>query len=1176
MSRNRFAIPLVLIAAAVAHSSRTASADEVPRLRTAAEQRTRFTLPPGFEIQLVVAEPDIGQPMNLSFDARGRLWITHSVEYPFPARGTGVEPRSRQFQGIGEHPSRDRLSVVEIGGDGKAARITHFADGLNIPIGQTPLADGSSALVYGIPSIFHMRDTDGDGRADERRELYGRFGNVDTHGMANSFTRWIDGWIYGCHGFSNRSVIKDSAGSVVELVSGNTFRFRDDGSHFERFTAGQVNPFGMTFDPFGNLFDADCHSRPLYLLLRGAQYPHFGSAPDGLGFGPTMIDHNHGSTGICGPAYYAAKQFPAPYRDNIFLCNPVTGRVHRNSLRRNGSTYQCDRRPDFITCGDPAFRPVDLLVGPDGALYLADFYNPIIGHYESPLNHPQRDRTHGRVWRIVWRGIEGEIVPQTPPDLTRLSPAQLVERLADADLLVRTLATNYLIDSHPQAAPAVIRQGMAERREPSVRAHGLWVLERLGELEAGRVDQLAEDIDPLVRVHLVKMLAERRSWSPQHFEIVRRALVDADGFVRRAAADALERHLSPENVLPLLLAWEAAPREDTHLVHTLRMALRSHVRDEAIAARMATSRLEKRHGARLVEIAAAAESAAVAPLLLEHAAPATVPDAVLLRAAAQIARYGTAEQLSRLTEVPPLWFADDDSRQFQIVSAICDGLSRKGTALREQPALSNWFGRLAPRLLAAEASDAAIWKNHPVPGLSESESPWGVRQRPSADGRGDALFWDSIVKGERLTGIFRSRPFEIPASFSFWMCGHNGAPGTSEEPVNHVRLVMSRTGEVLAREFPPRNDTARRYSWSLGEHAGQTAVVEIVDAHRGNGYAWIGVGRFDPPVLRVPASAPEYDVRRLIELIAEFGVASAAPQLFELANQLQQPAAHRIAAFRTLDRLDEGQRLAPLLARVLKDGTEPAEVRAQAAQILADADDPDSRSRLVAAMALAPAGLQRDIATALCRQPAGVAAILDAVAAGKASPRLLKDPALSELLATLGGKAAQERVMQLTRGLPDPNDEIAKLIARHQEVFSEAGAAPEKGRVLFTRHCAACHRIGTEGGVIGPQLDGIGNRGVERLLEDVLDPNRNVNAAFHTSILVTVDGKILTGLKRRREGRLIVLADRDGKERSISLDDIEEERDSPLSLMPANVADLLKDEELRDLLAYLLEQRQRD
>ena len=133
--------------------------------------------------------------------------------------------------------------------------------------------------------------------------LYGRFGFRDTHGMGSSFTRWLDGWVYACHGFSNDSEIKGADGLAVKMNSGNTYRFRADGAHIEQFTHGQVNPFGLAFDPLGNLYSADCHTKPLYMLLRGAWYPSFGKPHDGLGYGPEMIEHFHGSTGIAGVVY---------------------------------------------------------------------------------------------------------------------------------------------------------------------------------------------------------------------------------------------------------------------------------------------------------------------------------------------------------------------------------------------------------------------------------------------------------------------------------------------------------------------------------------------------------------------------------------------------------------------------------------------------------------------------------------------------------------------------------------------------------------------------------------------------------------------------------------------------------------------------------------------------------
>ena len=320
--------------------------------------------------------------------------MTDTLEYPYPAK-EGVAPR-------------DTVKILaDRDGDGAADEITTFVDGLNIPLGVMPIPGG--VIVYSIPEIMRCLDTDGDGQADTREPLYANFGHRDTHGMVNSFTRGLDGWIYACHGFANDSTPQGTDGQAIKMNSGNTFRMRLDGSHVEYFTHGQVNPFGLSFDPLGNLYSADCHTLPIYMLLRGAYYPSFGKPHDGLGFGPTMIDHNHGSTGIGGIAYYAAEQFPPEYRDTIFIGNPVTGRVNHDRLDAHGSTYEAVEQPDFITCDDPWFRPVDLQLGPDGALYVADFYNCIIGHYEVPLEHPRpRPRAGPHLARGLHRQGRGQ------------------------------------------------------------------------------------------------------------------------------------------------------------------------------------------------------------------------------------------------------------------------------------------------------------------------------------------------------------------------------------------------------------------------------------------------------------------------------------------------------------------------------------------------------------------------------------------------------------------------------------------------------------------------------------------------------------------------------------------------------------------------------------------------
>ncbi|HQZ69332.1 MAG TPA: hypothetical protein PLY87_29800, partial [Planctomycetaceae bacterium] len=355
---------------------------------SAAEELATFRVPDGFRVELVAAEPDIAKPMNLAFDARGRLWVSSSLEYPFAA-APDVTPR-------------DTIRVLEDkDGDGKADSATVFADGLNIPIGLIPYGDG--VICFSIPNIWFLHDKDGDGKCDERQVLYGPFDTSrDTHGMCNAFRRGDDGWIYACHGFNNRSDVAGSDGYRVQMSSGSTFRFRPDGSRIELYTQGQVNPFGMSIDRFGDIYTADCHTKPVTLLLPGGCYDSFGRPHDGLGYVPSVMEHLHGSTAIAALALGSDTNFPVEYADTTFDGNVMTSRINRNVLQRTGSSVRAVEQPDFMSSSDPWFRPVDIVAGPDGALYVADFYNRIIGHYEVPLMHPGRDRFRGRIWRVTY------------------------------------------------------------------------------------------------------------------------------------------------------------------------------------------------------------------------------------------------------------------------------------------------------------------------------------------------------------------------------------------------------------------------------------------------------------------------------------------------------------------------------------------------------------------------------------------------------------------------------------------------------------------------------------------------------------------------------------------------------------------------------------------------------
>lgn len=1141
------------------------------------EEQTKFKLPPGFEIQLVAAEPDIQKPMNLAFDARGRLWVTHSIEYPWAAE----DPEQ----------ARDGLTILDgIGPDGKATKVTKFADKLNIPIGVLPMPNGREAIVWSIPYIWKMTDTDDDGKADKREVLYGPFDFVDTHGDQNAFRLGNDGWVYACHGFRNSSKIKlKGEGPVVlEMNSGNTYRFKPDGSAIEQISWGQVNPFGMCIDSRGDLFTADCHSKPVTMILPGGYYDSFGKPDDGLGFAPITTSNDHGSTGIAGIVAYDAPQFPREYHGSMFVGNVVTNIVHRDTLEWRGSSPWVSTVEDFLTCSDWWFHPVDLQLGPDGALYVSDFYNSIIGHYEVDLKHPRRDRHRGRIWRIVYTG-EGQekTLPPSLPDLRSLSLPELLTRLSDRNITVRNLVAREVEERFGMESvsrlkgmlkPASQTTGNDTDGQAEARALALWLVWKAGQLDEELIKQVAGDPHPIVRNHLMRILGEMPGWSEVVAELVRRQLKDANPFVLRSAVNALARHADTSNLRPLVELWKVTPETDVQLIHATRVAIRNQLRPSSAVEGIANVNFDRDDLARVVDIALAVPGEAAAWFTFDYIRRHDVEKMVVESCLRHVARHVGIQRLDEVATYIQQKFSDDVSQQVSLFQSLLSGLTQRGGKLSGDTEIGRWAGRLATSLLDPQARRVARWENRPIPGgaAASAASPWGVTRRNSADGKAGAFFYDSIAKGEQLTGVLTSAPFEIPQKLSFWMCGHNGLPGSNPPPVNHVRLRLMKSGEIIAREIPPRNDVAQQYTWNLEKWAGQEAVLELVDADTGNAYAWLGVGRFEPEVVANPIenfAFVDSSLVTAIQIADQLQLKNLAEAILGLLRQRSTDLPVRILAASAGLSLDRTSAI-PSLMTIVQNSEEPYALRTVAAQLLASVNTQPARLALAMALGTAPAPLQQPIALAMASSREGSEMLFSIISQGKASARLLQDKALLDRLNSVSIPNKEQRIQELTDGLPPADERLKQIVSKLVSNFATSDGAAQTGAAVFKKTCATCHRINSEGGKVGPQLDGVGNRGLDRLLEDILDPNRNVDAAFRAILVAKNDGVVVTGLKLREEGGALIVGDNQGKEVRVPLTEIDEARLTNLSPMPSNFAEQLNEADLRSLLAYLLQQRQ--
>jgi putative heme-binding domain-containing protein len=312
-----------------------------------------------------------------------------------------------------------------------------------------------------------------------------------------------------------------------------------------------------------------------------------------------------------------------------------------------------------------------------------------------------------------------------------------------------------------------------------------------------------------------------------------------------------------------------------------------------------------------------------------------------------------------------------------------------------------------------------------------------------------------------------------------------------------------------------------------------------------------------------------------IELASALRLATLFEPLVQFARLSDRPEPQRGSALQALGAINAGN-ATPLLGKLLVDAAQPIGLREKAAQVLAAINQPAAQAELVNALATAEARLATAIASGLAGSRRGAEQLLDAVEKGKASARLLQDKQVHQRLIESKLPKAAERVASLTKGLPSADQKIESLMKQRRQGFQSAKADSQTGLQIYTKNCAICHQINSQGAKIGPQLDGIGGRGLDRLLEDILDPNRNVDQAMRQTTFNLKDGGVVAGLVLREEGQVIVVADQQGKEVRVEKDNIDNRRTSMLSPMPANLGETIPEKDFYDLLAYLLTQRPKE
>ena len=522
--------------------------------RTAAAQQAAFTVPDGFTVELVASEESgLPKPAMAAFDDAGRLWSVTATAYP-----------RDQDPGIWQRPGPDRVVVLDapLGKGPHVART--FAEGMVMPLSVLPEGDG--AYVAQGPEILYLGDRDGDGKADSRKVLMKGFGVQDTHTLPHQLTRMPGGRIVFSQGVLNNGKVSDASGRSFDFNKTLVASMKPDGSDARIIGAGLNNIWAWAHGRTGRVFfhEANDFGYSLIPFEEDTSYPSFIATklhPDSPLHPPTAEGLNLGGTGFSGLAICDDRSgsFPAPWQGLFYVANPILGKIHavRGTLGANG-VWAFEKAGDLVSCADPMFRPVAITFGPDGCLYITDWYNRIISHNEVARDHPARDKERGRIWRIRHAAQP----PARVTDLTKVPSSELPARLAAASTWEMRAAWHQIGRRQArETVPALVALVGDRAAATDTRIHALWSLEDLGHFDAALWPTLLGDPSPDLRREAVRALSSLRVPEDRAFPLLQPLAGEAAWTVRYEVLRYFRRAAGPVNPAHVgwLRRWSAEP-----------------------------------------------------------------------------------------------------------------------------------------------------------------------------------------------------------------------------------------------------------------------------------------------------------------------------------------------------------------------------------------------------------------------------------------------------------------------------------------------------------------------------------------------------------------------------------------------------------------------------------------
>jgi putative membrane-bound dehydrogenase-like protein len=1172
--------------------------------RTAEEQRKLFHLPEGFEIELFAQEsPGFGKFVMLVFDQQGRAWSSTALEYPVDANENPAAAEA-----LYKSKARDKVIVFDRPFAGGPQEPRVFADGLAIPEGVLPYKDG--AIVQHGHDVVFLRDTDGDGKADKREVLLTGFGVQDSHLFPHQFTRAPGGWFWLAQGAFNSGKVITTKGESVDFPSTRMARFRPDGSFFEPTSTGPCNIWGLVLTGQGEAFiqEANDYGYPVMPFHEYAWYP---GCADRLAksyqppFPVQAPQFKLGGTGLSGLALSDPGVWPKGYADVMYVANPITSKVNAIQMKRDGAGYSLEKLADLVTCDDPFFRPIAMTMGPDGCLYVIDWYNKIISHNEVARNHPDRDKQSGRIWRIKPKGYVAPAIP----DYSKLSSADLIARLGARIVGDAHLAWQTLADRAPEPATTAALRALAQddSADAARRIQALWVLGWQQQHPVDLVAGLLKSPNRNVRREAVSVLRYAAAPDAAQIALLAGLRADPDAEVRQAAIKTLGEAITAPGVLPALLAFGqpslAEPLAPDRNRKPIKVGEAYYREFERFLVRMYLERQPAAVAAFLAAPAAKslpAEGRMFATLALDPKVGAPIiaelvgqldrapgPDelfavAKTLDQPASIAvlrkLLGDPAVRNRVVELLLVTRTDlDPAKVGPVVTEAAKALLAQGPA--ERALAVQLIGGF--QLLELEADLLALVARED----SRRDALAGLQQLRT-------------TKPEAIAALVGVAPADV-SNLALRALVASRAPQAAKLAMGFYPKLSVNDRKVVLDGISGTKAGAQAIAAGLADKSVAVADIEIPVAEK------LSIALGDTPELAAVSAQLGGVFRSVLALdgsndaVAKSGIVLKGAFTVETWVRLDGKLDNNdsiLGAPGLLDLNFAGGVFRAYLGAKINDAvisskptsagiwTHVALTR-DAAGILRTYQDgeltgtsksaqPHDLPGLTIGWSTPKGGTQGALAEYRIwnveRKPAEIRTNMTRTFAGETLPAAL-------VFASASGDAAWgklgkgARIVRTTDAPPLLNAEqfaaLEKKTARYTALAAKTGD-PAKGKVVVAL-CQSCHMINGQGGLIGPNLSGAGAMGTEAVLRNIIDPNAAIEAAYRIFQVKLKAGEVIEAFYVSEDATAYVLRQPGGADRRVPKAEVASAKYLRRSLMPEGLLDGFTDDQVTDLFAYL-------